>query len=56
MTIDEAMHICATEPINSERFRDAQQALIHYARRRALAQQAQQHINNQQPMDGCRND
>jgi hypothetical protein len=41
MTIDEAMHVCATEPINSERFREAQQALINHARRRALRQQAE---------------
>jgi hypothetical protein len=56
MTIDDALHICATEPINSERFRDAQQTLINYARRRALTQQAQQHTNNRQPPAGGNHD
>jgi hypothetical protein len=41
MTIEDAMHICAHEPINSERFREAQQTLIDHARRRALRQQAE---------------
>jgi len=55
VTIEEAMHICATEPINSDRFREAQQTLIDHARRRALTQQAQQHTNNWQPPAGDTN-
>jgi hypothetical protein len=49
MTIEDAMHICSHEPINSPRFREAQQTLIDHARRRALRQQAEQHASNWRP-------
>jgi hypothetical protein len=49
MTVADAMHICSHEPINSERFREAQQTLIDHARRRALRQQAEQHASNWRP-------
>ena len=52
MTIEDAMHICATEPINSERFREAQQVLIDHARHRALRQQVQQRTGDWAPPAG----
>ena len=36
MELEEAMHICATQPINTEEWAEAKRVLEHYSRRRDI--------------------